>query len=150
MAEFCTINEVMDVATVFLDDHARDLITDSYVTNLIVEASERVKYKISEKYELSEVLALSPLPTVLNIASKIQAAVYLYRRNSVVSQERNEGYIKFLEDSLEEWWNYIYSGLILATNDTQVETSAVRRPSIQNKDFVTAVSSIYIDGRRQL
>jgi hypothetical protein len=126
--QYCTVAEVKDVLQLFKQDFENANITDTEIEQIITEATECIRFLVSQKYDLESIEDLSELPPALNYASKLKSCFLMLERFGPIGIERNKAIYDFLQDSYKFWESAIEKGFLLDTDGKEV--SVQRYPKL--------------------
>ena len=166
MNQYCTIEDVLSVATVFRQDvmplesgdEARyntntNAISRDEVDYIITEASEMVRGLLQPKYDLTVIdsYAEGEWPPIINYCTKTYSAILMYERFGSVSIERNERLIKSLKRSYNQYREIIANGTIRDRDGVLVPslvTTEVQQGSTGTDFYATKrLKEVYESGR---
>ena len=133
--DYCTPSDVLGVATDYKGDTVGEtsesgvtyqpntnVIAQSEIEAMITEASVMVDSKLTPRYSLTVIQALSPLPPIVVYLTKTYTAIMLYERIPSVSIDRKNKQIEQLQRSMKEYQTIITNGGLRDSTGTLIAT----------------------------
>jgi hypothetical protein len=147
---YCTADEIMSLLQLFQNDWTaieKD-IPESLLDDIVIEATEHIRYLLNEKFTISEIEAMSTLPTAINYATKLKGVFLVLERVGLVSMERNGELKKLMEDSYSQWCMFIQKGLLLDSSGTEISVEHI--PRLQKNTNYATLGDYYYDNRNRI
>jgi len=153
---YCTVNDVVSVATDFRSDLQgfsepsgsvfqpnTNSIAESEIDSIIEEATEATKMILSPRYDLTVIEALSPLPTIVVSYAKTYAAILLYERYKRGTEPTKEK-VSILAKRMQDNEDVIVLGSLRDTTGDLIQTLAdTYLAEGKENDNFTADSDLY-------